>query len=252
MNSVLPHAGFLLNTLNAQTKTLVGRMSVPPPSGTVAAINRAIGSLVTAGYWARMAALYVPKKASAQQAALLDWKRSTKAATIAGSATWVQADGFYGSSTAGSYVNTDFIPSTDGASIYTLNDASMGAIVTSAFSDATLRAYFGAIGSGGDYVKYATQNNTTTTHINSNAPMGDADAVVAGLAVVQRAASNSHQIYMSGTQTGTGFTGSTALPNRTVYLLANNNNGTTQDMLPAKIGMWYAGSSFTGAEQLAI
>ena len=252
MNQTLPHAGIMLNQYTAESLALFTQMDTQPTTTGKNAIDAAIRSLKNAGYWQRLDSLYVPKKSNAQQSAGIDWKRPTVEAVLCGSATWAAANGFVGNSGANSYIDTLFAPHLNAVN-YALNSGSMGAIVDTATYDASSKALFGVVGTTGNFATFRVSNSGTTTHINSNGGLSDADVITTGgFHVVQRAASSTHQVYADGVETKTGFTTSTGLPDRVVYLLAYNNNGTTAEMCASKIAMWYAGDEFTGAEQIAI
>lgn len=250
MTSIMGHAGLMFNQYSAAAKALFAVMDTQPNGAEKNAIDAAIRALVDAGYWARMDALLVPKKANTQQSATVDWKRLVEA-TINGSATWVRANGFVGHTDANSYIDTLYTPSTDGNS-YTLNSASMGMIVDTVYADATQRSYFGGVGANGNFVNLSTTDTATIISINGLGATTDASQITADLVVVQRTSMVYQDIYIDGVNVDHEISGSGSLPNASVYLMALNNSGTAHDMIPAKGAMWYAGDEFTGGEQDAI
>lgn len=250
MTAIQGHAGLMFNQYSAESKALFAAMDEQPDGRQKNGIDAAITALVDGGYWARMDALIVPKLANAQQSACVDWKRLT-VATINGSATWVQANGFVGSTTAGSYINTLFTPSTD-AVAYAQDSASMGVIVDTVYADANSRYYFGSNGPNGNFIALNAFDTGTIIHVNTTGSSGDADLVVPGLIVVQRSGPLYQNIFINGVLMSNSLSASGGLPNAPVYLLARNNNNTVTGTLPAKVAMWYAGDEFTGGEQDAI
>jgi len=128
MSGLLAHRGLLLNQFDETALALIVRMSPAPSTEIQNAINTAIISLKAGGWLPRFNALYVPKKAGAQQNGLLDWVRN-KTAALVGASTWTAADGFCGAASAGAYIDPDFIPSVDGT-LMTANSAGYGGIIT--------------------------------------------------------------------------------------------------------------------------
>lgn len=233
---------------------LFARAAVQPSTAEKSAINAAIVALKDAGYWARMDGIIVPRNAHDQQFGLLDWKRNV-AASIHGSASWDTALGFVGSTDSGSYVNTNFTPSTDSVN-YALNDCSM-AVYVSALATVSNVNYFGKIGGTANQALYLGIGNhetgTMEGKINSSAGGASATGKAAiGLNSIGRTASNAWNIGVNGATQYTDTDTSGGLSTLPIYLLAVNNAGTASAMTNAKIAAWYAGDHFSTAEQSAI
>lgn len=239
-----------------EAQELFARMPVQPSTTEKNAINTLILALKTPGYFARMDKLLVPRYAVDSNASVLDWKGGASA-SINGSASWSAADGFVGSSVAGSYVNSAFTPATDGVN-YALNDCSMGAYIV-ARPTVTSGAYFGrTTGGAANQAIYLTDDVSTGElggKINSSAGGGTAHGAAAvGLTVLSRTASNAWRIDVNGVTKLSDTDTSGGLSTSPIYLCAvREESGDFAGLeCNVKIGAWWAGDSFTLVEQAAI
>ncbi len=249
MRGILAYRGMLLGAgFDVDALAIIARMSVAPSAAIQTAINNCVVQLKGGNYFQRMDSLYVPIKASAQQAGLLDWRRVVSA-TLNGTATWTAANGFNGTGSAGAYVNTLFNPSTQGVN-YTQNSASMGFYIN------TIGAAFTSYGGCGTspYV-YVQEDSTSrlTAVINGTTTVTSANTTSGtGLVVASRTASNAWHLSRNGTQIITSANASTARPNMNAYLLATGNGAGGAQPTAGKLSYWWAGAGFTLAEEAAI
>jgi len=250
MTSIMGHAGLMFNQYSAAAKALFAVMDTQPNGAEKNAIDAAIRALVDAGYWARMDALLVPKKANTQQSATVDWKRLVEA-TINGSATWVRANGFVGNTGANSYIDTLYTPSTDAVQ-YAQDSASMGMIIDTVYSDATTRTYFGGVGANGYFVQLDYSNSGATIHVNSLGASTNATAATASLVAIGRDGPLYQRLFIDGTLIDNELVASDGLPNTSIFLLSRSASGTPGQYMPAKAAMWFAGDYFDDIEQAAI
>jgi len=258
MSIIQGHAGLMFNGFAPQTQAIIDAMIPEPSENTKGAINNAVVSLINAGYFDRFDRFGIMQGADIRQNGLVDWKDPTKAVTLYLDATWVQADGFVGSQTAGSYGGTGFNPFTDGVN-YTLNSSSIFVYINAygTLGGATTGSIFGAY----DAVTMTDMSTDATprfsTRMDSSTGLGITRSVTALAAadfvVLQREAATTTKVYKNGVDvtTSAGDTLSSAAPNAELYLGAIN---LASVYLPTdvKIASWGAGDEFTGAEQLAI
>lgn len=116
--------------LDPDAATFIARFTVAPGSPRISAINNLFIAIKTAGVYAKLDMLFVPKKAQDSQSGLLDLKRHTEAASIVGSASWSSALGFVGASNSGNYITSNYKPSDDATAGVTANNFGMGAYMT--------------------------------------------------------------------------------------------------------------------------
>lgn len=107
---------------NAEAKALVARMSVAPSKERKALIDTLVGSLKTAGVWAKLDALYVLAAHDAQ-AARLNWTSSNYSLTANGTLTFTGDRGYASDGTTG-YLAPGVAP--NALSKFTLNSAHVG------------------------------------------------------------------------------------------------------------------------------
>jgi len=263
MSIIQGHAGLMFNQYDPNAQNIINGMT-PEPSETIKdAINAAVVSLVDAGYFDRFDRFGIMQDAAVQQNGLLDWIDTTKAITLNGAATWVQADGFVGSSTAGAFGDTGFIPSVDGVN-YTLNSASFAVYVTQ-FGTKGTNDFIGGASSGAVTPVTDIYTDSTYTQVkarmNTDSPFTAATSYTIpanGLMVIQREAAGLVKIYADGvniTTTGTN-NASTGLPTNSIYLGAGNGHGagagTAYEPTNIKAAAYWLGGQFSSAEQLAI
>lgn len=240
----------------AETRALIARMTTDPSKALGDKIDTLLGNLIDDGFLARMDTLYVPLKNETSQAAVLDWKRSAKSAVLNGAATCTTALGFVGSTASGAFIDTDFTPSTDGANL-TLNACSYGMYVTRMPS--AQKYYFGRLNGTANQAVYmlgdGTGDSACRAHASAGGTASAGSIAVGALTVMQRAASNSWGVYKDGVLVYSDNDTSGALSSLKLFLLAAHNGttpGTSTGNSDAAIGAWWAGGTFTPAEQLAI
>lgn len=116
--AALMPSGFL-----PETQALLARFSTPATSARAILINTLIGSLISAGVWSKLDALYVMAAADAQTAAL-NWVASQYNLTEVLVPTFTTDRGYTPDGVA-SYLDSGFNPTTAVAAKFTLNDAHM-------------------------------------------------------------------------------------------------------------------------------
>lgn len=220
-----------------------GGLVSTPRLNTVSALIRGLDS---DGVWSVLDRLWLFAAENSTQA-----RRDLVARTVASpqnSPTFTANRGYTGDGVS-SYVDTNFNPSTAGGK-YTQNDASYGAWVETADgSPGTPRAM------GNDGVNASELRISATNYqggINSGAYT---DSLVAstttGLLVLTRPAASgvgSQNIYRNGGSLVAANQASTALPNRTFFVLATNQAGSVAGPSTSRIAAAFAGGSLTAAQ----
>lgn len=255
MNSIMGAAGILLNRYDDSAVAIFDALSAPPNIDTRRAVNWLIKGMKRKGYFSRYDSLYIPKRAGHQEMGLLDWRRLVSAA-LNGSASWDATNGFLGSASPVSFINTNFTPSVD-AVTYTANKAGIGAYLTGTASSMIWGAWDGAASNTASYCQMETiNNNFPAVYLCGTAGSNDQILTISGslgtgLIQHNRTASNQQELYRNGFSVGTKtYTLATrALCSRPFYLCAANGNGSASSYGAAKIGAWWAGDVFSGVEQ---
>lgn len=97
--------------------------------------NQLMIDLKSSGAWAKADTIYVPATTSSSDFARIDWKNTTRLATLFNAPTFISSKGFQGGGTA--YIDTNFNPATDGVN-YTQNNASRYVFMDAASSTGAL------------------------------------------------------------------------------------------------------------------
>ena len=181
--------------------------------------NAMISSLVAAGVWPKLDALYMFAAADLATA-LTNLARSDYAATAINSPAFTPDIGITGASTK--YVVTGFNPTTAASPNFTPNSASLFA-----WGDQTA-------GNAGALAGYAssflTQLYARWTDgkfygaINRSGQLAATNASGAGLATIVRSASNSETGYFNSTTIGSDTVAATTQPSDTIAFLCNGGN----------------------------
>lgn len=244
---------FVLNTgFAAETQSFLSRISSAPSETRKRVINTLITALKSAGVWNKLDTLYVFAAADAQSA-LLNWKSSSYGASAVNTPTFTTDRGYVSNGTT-SYLDTGFIPSTNGVN-FAQNSASIGVWIRSTQSDvaapliaagasdptksAILAAWRSVVGIG-------TQLNDLTS-----GTVGSGIATRIGLSVLDRSA-GTREAYRNGASIGTDSVTSVGLPTVAAYVCCRNNNGTASGFTTDQISAHFMGSHLTAAEHLAL
>lgn len=238
---------------DSDASALFARMSTPPSNQWKQRIDDLIVELKASGYFQLMDSLYIPRTGETQQAALLDWRRSTKSAILNGSATWSAADGFVGSIAAGSYVDTDFTPSVDGVNLALNSGCIFAYIVTRPQISGGTGYVWGASGTAGNNnaiasdnpatgaVSYSLSNSALRTSANSKAGTG--------LLCIVRTSATTVTAYLNGVYIDTtSVATATSLCDRAIAILASRTS-LIGSCSSGAIAAWGAGDAFSAAEQ---
>lgn len=236
-------------SLDADAATLIAAMTTTPDSTRQGHINTLITGLKADGVWAKLDELWV-MAAHAEQAALLGWKRA-KDLTAVNAPTFEVDRGFTGNGTT-SYLNTNYVPSTDGVQ-YTLNDASFGVYSrTDGMSDPN---DMGVVSTHRALLNIRRLNGQGISEINSLGITNRvlfANSVSTGLIVSRRTASNAIQFLINGSSAATNSEVSTGLPGHAFFVGTFNNAGTPGSFSTRQYAAAFVGAAMSEAQQLAL
>lgn len=180
--------------------------------------------------------------------AKINWKTlGSFTLSESGTVTHTPDEGFNGNGTNG-YLDTGYIASSHGVN-YTQNDASAFCAILDNISEN--RSDFGVSSGGSDPSILLNSRNTLNQvvfRVNTATQTGGAMADSTGFYHLIRASSSNHSLYKNGSLNVSTSQGSSGVPNRTLPLLANNNNGTISSFSTKKMGCFGLGASLTGNE----
>jgi hypothetical protein len=224
----------------AESVTLFAAMSVQPDVTRKGHINTLVAALKTAGVWTKLDILYLLAAHDAQ-AARLNWKvPASFAATAVNSPTFTVDRGYAGDG-ATSYLNTGFVPSSNGVT-YTRDSAHM------AFWDrvnediGNSQIAFNA-STGHVFGRLA---GSTYARINGNAA-GIATTSSLGLIVGDRSSSGTVFAYRNGSSIGSVSDASVAIPAGTIQVGGYTGAGFSTHQLAAAS----AGGTLSAGEHTA-
>lgn len=231
---------------DADASALFAAMSSQPDATRKTLINTTILALKAAGIWTLLDELWF-MAAHDSQAGLLGWKRK-KDCTAVNAPTFTADRGYAGDGTT-SYLNANFVPSTDGVQ-YTQNDASFG--IYSRTNSTATAADMGTKDSGSNistiHARY--MDNNVYGRINSLDDAGVATASSLGLTVVRRTGSAAKSIWRNGVSLSPGTTASSGVAASPFYIGARDDNGAAQFLSARQYAMAFVGASMSTQQQL--
>lgn len=186
-------------------------------------------------------------RAAYQSYANLNWKTPGSFTIIPVGGVTFDADGYTGDGTTG-YLRTQYIASTN-ATNYATNNAS--ARVCALSNIAGSQFLFGAAGPTSTRRLLFLPRNASdlwSVAVNSTNTNNTANANSAGNFHLKRTGSANVSVYNNGTLLSTVATTSTNIPNRELYILANNNDGTVAAWSANTIANFQLGASQDGLE----
>lgn len=248
----LTGGGAAAPALDADAATLIAAMTTEPDATRQGLIDDLIVGLKTDGVWAELDELWVTA-AHAEQAALLGWKRAHDL-TAVNAPTFTTDRGFTGNGTT-SYLNTNFVPSTDGVQ-YTQNDASMG--VYSRTNSQLGRNDMGgrtSSNSGRAYFQVRTTGDLFNVDFN-NAAFANRPSVAntnsSGFFAGRRTGASATQALKNGAVVATGTDSSSSLTNVALLIGGYNDAGTPGSFSTRQYAAAFVGAAMSEAQQLAL
>jgi hypothetical protein len=220
-----------------QTQALVARFTTPPSLARTVLINTLIGSLVTAGVWGKLDALYVMAQYDAQ-AAQQNWVANQYNLAVAVGVPVFTADRGYATNGTTSCLTTGFNPVTAAGKL-SLNSAYMGVWALNLSANGRFGNDTSRLGWGSVPMHYTRANDGTTTQ-------GSVSASARWFSW-SRAASGSYVQRVNGADFSTPSVTSTALTNNVLLLGQTNGSFGAGPYVACAFG-----SSLTQSEDAAL
>lgn len=218
-----------------------------PSSAQKTKQNTLIQSLKDAGIWDLLDVFYVFATDGSSDFATLNWKSpSSNQCSKVNSPTFTSNLGFSGNGTS-SYLNTNWIPSTNGVK-YQLNNSSYFTSV--GVNIQSNSATIGTLTDGAS--RYILLNSRSTTNDYDVALNSTAIARIltgssldgSGFSLVNRISSTHVNAYRNGSKLSADVASSSVgIPTRAVYLLARNNAGVADAFAPRRLSCAGFGSN---------
>ncbi len=250
--------GGVTTVFEAEAKTLFASFTTPPTLTRKNSINNLIKATKADGTWALIDSLQVYCAAD-QQAALVDWKLTTRNATLSATPPTFAADRGLTTDGTASYVNTGFTPSTGAVA-----SAMSGNIINGMFgvyerTNLASSQYHGggpntsnkiirlSPRTGGGAIGLGFNRTTIVTSV--------ANADSRGLVVAQVEADDSESVYKNGASLGSVASASGAsagLGTVPLYLGCWNNNGTPTFGRAVTVGAFVYGARLPSGNQATL
>lgn len=194
------------------------------------------------GEWSLIDSMYMFLLDS-QSKALQDLKRGSKQA-INNGATWSSTLGFSTTGSISSYIDSNFIPSTDGIN-YVLNNAMGGFyLLQNDFSDTTFGVLMGCVGSvstGVFSIGHSSSGTITRIHNSTGGSSTSLPLQAPGFYSIARSSSTATAARRDGVAVAT-TNSSVTLPNRSIKIGVRDNNGTIDSPYTGKFGLAFFGA----------
>ena len=251
------------SSLDPDAAAFIARFTTPPDSTRTNAINTLFLSLKSTGIFSKLDSLYVGKKRQDDQSGVLDLIRTTKSATLYGTASIDVDYGFTAPNSIDSaYITTGYTASSDGVN-YTPNSAGIGFYLTKSPKDSASVRNVGARDS--DLMNATTLVSLLYDGGNDNLYLGESyingldgcsevDRVASnavGIMQINRTASDLSDIYYCGVHLGTNTTNNTGRTLNSNEFLINGYNelGVHKSYNGPPHGAWWAGAPLNTTEQ---
>lgn len=231
-------------SLLPETQALIARFTTPPTTARALLINDLIGSLIAAGIWSKLDALYVMAQYDAQ-AARRNWIADQYNLTSVSGPSFAADRGYTGDGTT-SYLSTSFNPSTAVSPKYTITNGHQGiwsrTNLANAGSDSpefggSARAYLARSGTTPGLMRGRIQ----TVEVNI------ATGAFPGHGIASRTASNVWEGYAQGVDAGGGTETNISIGNETWRVLSNAAAFGVNQIAAA-----HSGAGLSSAEALAL
>jgi hypothetical protein len=228
--------------LDADAATLIAAMSSPPDSTRQTLINTTILSLKSAGIWALLDECWF-MAAHDSQAARLGWKRYKDLSAVNGP-TFATDRGYTGDG-ASSYLNTGFVPSTDGVK-YAQDSASLGVYSrTDAQGTTTDIGARHTSNTRQARLQIRNSSNLITPLVNEDLNFTLANTSSAGLFAARRSGASASAVFRNGVSLGTGSATSVARPAFALSVGALNTAGTLSGYSTRQLAFAFVGASLS-------
>jgi hypothetical protein len=222
------------------------------PAGAVAAAqNLMVQSLISAGAWAKLDALYIfAAHTNGASEALINWiNPGTNDATLPVAPTFTAYEGLQGNGST-QYANLNFNLNSDGVN-YTQDDACIFCYIRNNVQEDTFDLG-GYDGTNRTMMRGRGTADQVFNAVNQSAGNTSNCLDSRGLILTERTASNAIEHYRNNVSLGTGSNVSTGKPNVDIYACGQNNNGSPGNHSTRQISVIGFGGLLTSAQRLAL
>jgi hypothetical protein len=238
------------NPMEPETDALLGRFTTGAAEPRKQLINTLISSLKAAGVWQKLDALYVMAAAD-EQSGQRNWKADTFNLAPVSAPTFTPDQGYAGDG-ATSYLNTGFVPSTNGVN-FTLNSATFG--VWSRTNSSGTMTDIGcrtASTTAQTLLQLRIAGDLANYRINqSSAGTSAANADSSGMIAVRRSGASANALFRNGASIATGTSASTVLSEFAMTIGALNTGGVISGFTARQYAAAFIGASLSDAENTA-
>lgn len=230
--------------ISAEAAAFLARTSGLDATHTNAYITL-INGLVADGTWALLDALWVPATQDSTTA-LLNLLSASFALTLVNSPTFTANQGFAGNGTS-SYMNTNFVPSTNGVQ-YTLNSASYGVydrtsrLVDSGEQMSVISDSLANISKMSVWIDTDNRDMRINESIATSTTASATGGASAGFYAAVRTGATAAAIFKNGSSIATGTGAATAKPTVSFFIDARNNEGVAGNFSSDQIAIAFVGS----------
>lgn len=232
-----------------ETQALFARMTTPPTYARAVLMNALIGSLVTAGVWAKLDSLYVLANYD-EQAATRNWVADAYNLTVVNTPVFAADRGYTGALTR--YLDTTFNPST-AAGLFTANAAHLGVWNRTAGMLAGIpiggRQSFSSRSS---MVIPRLTGDQTHFAVNRNGSQTVASLDGTGHFVANRSGAAASQGYRNGVGVTSDTSATDAITDLPLFILGINQAGALAAVFLGEVAAGHFGGSLSAPETAAL
>ena len=235
-------------TWSPEVTLYFSRFVINPPLDVMIKLAAFIDGLVAAGVYSKIDEMWMLANNNSTNALL--GLKNKKNCSVIGAPTFTVNRGYTGNFLNTDCLNTNFIPSVDGVN-FTLNNGSLG--VYSRTSQASSRVDIGGQAAASNCSGFMSGNTTVANSrcaINQSGFAGSlttSSANTLGLQVLSRTNSTTLRIFKGSLFFSQSFTVDSALTNKNIYILANNNNGVIASSCAKELSFAFIGGTLTDA-----
>jgi len=250
---VRPALANIITARVPEADLLIDTMTVRPQGNRAFLISDTIRRLKAADIWAKLDVLWM-LAAETSQAARLNWKSpGTYTCSEVNSPTFTADRGYAGNGTT-SYLDTGWIPNTNGVQL-TQDSASIGVYINAGTDTANaLASAIGADQSGGLFIRPRAATDTLNGRVNQTSSVAFSGTVGTryGLTVFDRSASTTTTAFRNGASVGTFATASSGRPIVAVFIGCINSAGAAAQFVDNRIATAFSGASLTATQHTAL
>jgi hypothetical protein len=254
----------LTPNLYAEFQTINDAMTNPLTGDTLYWADDLVYSLDSAGFWDRIKLLYMPVAASSLADSYLNWAAVNNvgydadyyALTTDNAPAFIRNQG-WDADGAADFLKTGWIPNTDSLLVNHTGGVGRNDITIASWSLSNINAAYVPIGVTDanplSLRMYVRNNDATSAIINSAdvSALSDPGSTL-GLIAVTRRAKTDVESYFNGAHVGNDTDASTGLPDKELYVLSRNNNGTADLFYNGIISIILVMDAVSDAEATAI